>query len=164
VDRGLLPRRGAAELHSSPESRDVKHASEVGLFFEPSSLTSSELRVDQDELWADGLGHAEGEGSSLTGCLGRLIQTSAQSADESFGTWVRHPEIRKAPRYLVEVTGSSCDAPQRGSHPRNGPLFGPGSDTRQVGRWPLAKRDARHRPLPDHRVALRGLRKARSCR
>jgi hypothetical protein len=27
---------------------------------------------------------------------------------------VRHPEIRKAPRYLVKVTGSSCDAPQTG--------------------------------------------------
>jgi hypothetical protein len=71
---------------------------EVGLFFEPSSLASSELRVDQDELWANGLGrHAEGEGSSLTGCPGRLIQRSARSADEAFGTWVWHPEIRKAP-------------------------------------------------------------------
>lgn len=32
------------------------HALEVGLFFEPCSLTSSELRVDQYELWTDGLG------------------------------------------------------------------------------------------------------------
>ena len=118
--------RRRLNLHSSPEAGDVKHASEVGLFFEPSSLASSELRVDQDELWADGLGlHAEGEGSSLTGRLRRLLQSSAQSADESFGTWVRHPEIRKAPRYLVKVTGSNCDAPQQGFESAERSTIGP---------------------------------------
>jgi hypothetical protein len=41
-------------------------ALEVGLFFEPRSLASSELRVDEYELWADGLGlHAGIEGSSF---------------------------------------------------------------------------------------------------
>jgi hypothetical protein len=40
---------------------------EVGLFFEPGSLASSELRVDKYELWADGLGlHAGIEGSSFS--------------------------------------------------------------------------------------------------
>jgi hypothetical protein len=41
-------------------------ALEVGLFFEPRSLASSELRIDEYELWADGLGlHAGIEGSSF---------------------------------------------------------------------------------------------------
>jgi hypothetical protein len=43
------------------------HALEVGLLFEPRSLASSELRVDEYELWADGLGlHAGIEGSSFS--------------------------------------------------------------------------------------------------
>ena len=42
-------------------------ALEVGLFFEPRSLASSELRIDEYELWADGLGlHAGIEGSSFS--------------------------------------------------------------------------------------------------
>jgi hypothetical protein len=42
------------------------HAPEVGLLFEPRLLASSELRVDEYELWADGLGlHAGIEGSSF---------------------------------------------------------------------------------------------------
>jgi hypothetical protein len=41
-------------------------ALEVSLFFEPRSLASSELRIDEYELWADGLGlHAGIEGSSF---------------------------------------------------------------------------------------------------
>jgi hypothetical protein len=46
---------GWRAFRRSPESGDVEHAFEVGLLFEPCSLTSSELRVDQYELWADGL-------------------------------------------------------------------------------------------------------------
>jgi hypothetical protein len=42
-------------------------ALEVGLFFEPRSLASSELRIDEYELWADGLRlHAGNEGSSFS--------------------------------------------------------------------------------------------------
>src|SRR5947208_7633948 len=49
----------------APESRNVKHALEVGLLFEPCPLTSSELGVDQYELWADGLRlHSRVEASS----------------------------------------------------------------------------------------------------
>jgi hypothetical protein len=48
------------------ESRDVEHTLEVGLLFEPCSLTSSELRVRQFELWADRLGlQGRLEGSSF---------------------------------------------------------------------------------------------------
>ena len=47
---------GRLSFRRAPERSDVEHASEVGLLFEPCSLTSSELRVDQYELWADGLG------------------------------------------------------------------------------------------------------------
>ena len=47
---------GRLTFRHAPERSDFAHALEVGLLFEPCSLTSSELRVDQYELWADGLG------------------------------------------------------------------------------------------------------------
>ncbi len=54
---------GRLTFRGAPESGDVEHALEVGLLFEPCSLTSSELRVDQYELWADGL-RLQGRGRS----------------------------------------------------------------------------------------------------
>jgi hypothetical protein len=63
--RNLFNRRWQI-LQCAPERRHVEHAPEVGLLFEPRSLASSELRVDEYELWADGLGlHAGVEGSSF---------------------------------------------------------------------------------------------------
>jgi hypothetical protein len=64
-------------------------ALEVGLFFEPRSLASSELRIDEYELWADGLGlHAGIEGSSfwrrpLNGSKGHhhALKLAAAAAD-----------------------------------------------------------------------------------
>jgi len=64
----LAPNRlcfgGRLTLRRAPESRDVEHALEVGLLLEPCSLTSSELGVDQCELWADGLGLQAGTEAS----------------------------------------------------------------------------------------------------
>jgi hypothetical protein len=64
-DRDVAPPRSAVpylvswerlDLQGASERRNVKHLLQVGLLLEPRSLTPSELRVDQYELWADGLG------------------------------------------------------------------------------------------------------------
>jgi len=47
-------------LQGAPERRHIKQALEGSLLFEPSSLTPSELRVDEYELWAGGLGQQTG--------------------------------------------------------------------------------------------------------
>ncbi len=51
---------------------------EVGLLFEPCSLTSSELGIDQYELWADGLrlqGHDRSYQRVQTGASGSSTET-----------------------------------------------------------------------------------------
>jgi hypothetical protein len=73
---------------------------EVGLFFEPRSLASSELRIDEYELWADGLGlHAGIEGSSFW----RRPLTGSK----------RHHEALKAPAIAADSIAHAEREPQR---------------------------------------------------
>jgi hypothetical protein len=53
--QGLLNEREQLTLRRSGERRGLEHALEVSLLFEPCSLTSSELGIDEYQLWADGL-------------------------------------------------------------------------------------------------------------
>jgi hypothetical protein len=48
-------------VQRAPEGGDVEHALEVGRLFKPCSLTTSELRIDEYELWADGLRLHDGD-------------------------------------------------------------------------------------------------------
>ena len=68
-------------------------APEVGLFFEPRSLASSELRIDEYELWADGLGlHAGIEGSSFSRWPLNGLQNLALKLPDTAADLVVHAE------------------------------------------------------------------------
>ena len=50
---------GSLNLQRLSKRSNVEHLLEISLLFEPSPLTTSELRIDEYELWADGLGQQD---------------------------------------------------------------------------------------------------------